>query len=244
MDTNYIVPFHKTGPRQRVVVGKFPAGNSVINLEPSFGFLHSYIIDTPSSVGRVRVVESNGMLIVDATPYTLNIITNDNELRIPFALDEKGLGALADMNPVNAYRMTIENAAEPGIVYADYWPPPAPVDALGRPQHGTPPYMGLVACINEIRDVRPDFDGGLPMFRTGNHIVFLALIVHENAFSAKLIWDNTVRASVVVNVPPIILIDARSQDEWQPTTVSTRLALRIRPLPESATWIIRDVFAP
>jgi hypothetical protein len=91
MDTKY----HETGPRHRIAVGVFPAGNSVIGLTPCIGFLHSYIIDTPSSIERVRVSDCNGALIsdrltrgigdfvqpvkwlVDTTPDTLNTISDD-----------------------------------------------------------------------------------------------------------------------------------------------------------------------
>jgi hypothetical protein len=60
--------------------------------------------------------------LVDTTPDTLNTISDDKRLRIPFALDAKGIGALADMSSVTSYRLEVVNAAEPGIVYADYWP--------------------------------------------------------------------------------------------------------------------------
>lgn len=232
------------GPIRTMCVGEFPSGHSVTRLATVGGYLKGYKVESFGSIERVRLTESNGAPLVDASARALRLLARTASLYVPVAINDKAVGALPDMSSVFGYTMMVDGASEGGRIVAEYWPLPDAVSVRGVPQRVTPPYAGMTAFVSEIRHCLPDFRDEFVMPRAGNSIIYLAVLFAKPLLTGLLRHDLRELCDVRAEQDYIVLLD-RTLDTAVHTLASARLALeKVNPVPESLDWLVRDVAGP
>lgn len=240
MSTHTISFIEAAGPVRSMCVGNFMPGDSHTRLAMVGGYLKGYRIETFGSFDRIALVDANGAPIVSTDSRGLRVMTGDPHY-VPVAIDDDAVGALPDMSSEWAYIMQISRATERGRIIAEYWPLPDHMSSFGVPQSVTPRKAGTSAWVTDIRHCQPDYRDDFIMHRVGNHILFLAILFDKPLLTGLLRYDLNELTDISSVEDHIVLID-RTLDTALPTTLSTRLAIeRAHPLPDSITWLVRDV---
>lgn len=241
-----IVPFHEAaGPTRRKIVAEFSGNDSceIRVLDPVVGYLHSLHIATHGTYEYVRVTETNGQPLIMISRRSLAAIGDPHV--IPIAINGKGLGGLPDMSSASAYRMQLDRLTAPAVITAEYWPLPDvqnPVSGVAQAQ--TPPHCGTVAYLTDFT-VTPEEDGTLKMWRTGNYLLFLAVLINQPVFRATLFRDEARESSVLERSEKYVIWDSQERPTHLPTLTDTVMTLReidppLRPH-EPVTWVCRDM---
>lgn len=129
------------------------------------------------------------------------------QLRVPVEVSERdGLGSLPNTNAMEAYRLsytvnptaTVMAGGTGTIVarirtHAEYWFPPAAVDALGSPQEQVPPAVNGVQTVTVSTPTIAAGEQRIRMTRTGGYIRMLLLVVREVATRSDTPVPDTIR---------------------------------------------------
>lgn len=129
------------------------------------------------------------------------------QLRVPVEVSERdGLGALPNTNATEAYRLsyvvqptaTVMSGGTGTIVvrvrtHAEYWFPPAAVDALGNPQEQTPPAVNGVQTITVATPAIAVGEQRVRLTRTGGYIRLLLAVVRDSGARSNTPYPDTLR---------------------------------------------------